>query len=130
MSECGSFARGHLQLSSNCCRVCFALSFFVTMKETGSFCFSPTLHELQYISVTSGFTRFSMKTKNVSRGLISLYVNFHNNRTMSSTNLHVKSCRWGGGKRAKKSYYFQKISETAELENSLFFWLFFLVRLL
>ena len=72
-----------------------------TMKETGSFCFSPTLHELQYISVTSGFTRFSMKTKNVSRGLISLYVNFHNNRTMSSTNLHVKNCRWGGGGRKK-----------------------------
>ena len=27
-----------------------------------------------------------------------LNVNFHNNRIMSSTNLHVKNCRWGGGK--------------------------------
>ena len=37
-----------------------------------------------------------MKTKYVFCGLISLYVNFHNNRTMWSTNLHVKICRWGG----------------------------------
>ena len=37
-----------------------------------------------------------MKTKYVCHGLISLYVNFHNNRTMSSsTNLLVKICRWG-----------------------------------
>ena len=36
-----------------------------------------------------------MKTKYVCRGLISLYVKFHNNRTMWSTNLHVKICRWG-----------------------------------
>ena len=36
-----------------------------------------------------------MKTKYVCSGLISLYVNFHNNRTMSSTNLHVINCRWG-----------------------------------
>ena len=38
-----------------------------------------------------------MKTKYVCRGLISLYVNFYNNRTMWSTNLYVKTCRWGGG---------------------------------
>ena len=38
-----------------------------------------------------------MKTKYVCRGIISLYVNFHNNRTMWSTNLHVKICSWGGG---------------------------------
>ena len=38
-----------------------------------------------------------MKTKYVCRGIISLYVNFPNNRTMWSTNLHVKICRWGGG---------------------------------
>ena len=38
-----------------------------------------------------------MKTKYVCRGLIGLYVNFHNNRKMWSTNLHVKICRWGGG---------------------------------
>ena len=47
-----------------------------------------------------------MKTKYVCRGLISLYVNFHNNRTMWSTNLHVKICRWGGGK--EKEPLFQK----------------------
>ena len=42
-----------------------------------------------------------MKTKYVCRGLISLYVNFRNNRTMWSTNLHVKIGRWGNGKRAQ-----------------------------
>ena len=36
-----------------------------------------------------------MKTEYVCRGLISLYVNFHNNQTMWSTNLHVKIGRWG-----------------------------------
>ena len=36
-----------------------------------------------------------MKTKYVCRGLISLYVNFHNNWTMWSLNLHLKVCRWG-----------------------------------
>ena len=39
-----------------------------------------------------------MKTKYVCHGLFSLYVNFHNNRTMWSTNLLVKIFRWGGGK--------------------------------
>ena len=58
----------------------------------------PTSHELQYISVTSGFKRLSMKTKYVCRGFISPYVIFHYNRTMWSTNLHVKICRWGGAK--------------------------------
>ena len=43
-----------------------------------------------------------MNTKYVCRGLISLYVNFHNNPIKWSTNLHVKIRRWGGkGKRAK-----------------------------
>ena len=48
-----------------------------------------------------------MKTKYVCRDLISLYVNFHNNRTMWSTNLHVKICRWGGGGKEKEpaSFY-------------------------
>ena len=50
-----------------------------------------------------------MKTKYVCHDLFSLYVNFHNNRTMWSTNLLVKICRWGGGrglgKRAKISLY-------------------------
>ena len=36
-----------------------------------------------------------MNTKYVCRGFISLYANFHNNRTMSSTNLQVKNCKWG-----------------------------------
>ena len=59
------------------------------------FTFPSTSHELQYISVTSGFTRLSMKIKYVCRDLISLYENFHNNRTMRTLNLHVKNCRWG-----------------------------------
>ena len=73
------------------------------ISKIGSFSFPnpPTSHELQYISVTSGFTRLSMKTKFVCRGLISLYVNFHENWTMWSTNLLVKICRWGGGGRKK-----------------------------
>ena len=46
-----------------------------------------------------------MNTKYVCRALISLYENFHNSRTMWSTNLHVKICRWGGkGKRAVNSF--------------------------
>ena len=43
-----------------------------------------------------------MKTKYVCRGLISLYVNFHNNWTMWSLNLHVKICRWGERKKSLK----------------------------
>ena len=35
-----------------------------------------------------------MKTKYVCRGLISLYKNFHNNRTMWSAKLYVNICRW------------------------------------
>ena len=34
-----------------------------------------------------------MKTKYVCHGFISPYVNFHYNRTMWSTKLHVKICR-------------------------------------
>ena len=46
-----------------------------------------------------------MKTEYVCRGLISSYVNFHYNRTMWSTKLHVKICRWGGeGKRAVETF--------------------------
>ena len=61
-----------------------------------------TSDELQFFSVTSGFTRLIMKTKYVCHGLISLYINFHNNRTMWSTNLLVKICRWGGGGKEKE----------------------------
>ena len=42
-----------------------------------------------------------MMSKYVCRGLISLYVKFHNNRTIWSINLHVKVCRWGGGGEGK-----------------------------
>ena len=56
----------------------------------------PPPHTSFNICVTSGFTRFSMKTKYVCRGFNSPYVNFHYNRTMWSTNLHVQNCRWGG----------------------------------
>ena len=73
-------------------------------RALGSFLYPPTSPELQYISVTSGFKRMSMETKYVCRGLISLYVSFHNNRTMCSTKLHVRICRvGGGGGRRKKS---------------------------
>ena len=44
-----------------------------------------------------------MKFKYVYHGLISLYVNFHNNRTMWSTNSLVKICRWGGGVKGKRA---------------------------
>ena len=74
----------------------FSTLGILLMSLEGSFCFPPpTSHELQYVSVTSGFTRLSMKTKYVCRGLISVYANFHKNRTMWSTNLNVKICRWG-----------------------------------
>ena len=43
-----------------------------------------------------------MKTEYVCRGLISSYVNFHYNRTMWSTKLHVKICRCGGGGKEKE----------------------------
>ena len=36
-----------------------------------------------------------MKTKFVCRGLLRMCVNFHNNRTMWSTNLHVKFLQVG-----------------------------------
>ena len=58
-------------------------------KRAALFPFPPTSRQFQLIKVTSGFTRLSMKTKYVCRGLISLYGNFHNNRTMWSTNLQV-----------------------------------------
>ena len=45
-----------------------------------------------------------MKTKYVCRGLISLYVNLYYNRTMWSTNLHEKNCRWGEKEKEPKWY--------------------------
>ena len=44
-----------------------------------------------------------MKTKHVCRGLISPYVSFHYNRTIWSTNLHVKVCRLGEKEKEPKS---------------------------
>ena len=44
-----------------------------------------------------------MKTKYVCRGLVSLYEYFHNNRTMWSTNLRVKICRWGEKEKEPKT---------------------------
>ena len=65
----------------------------------------PHLTRASFFSVTSGFTRLSITTKYVCRGLIRLHVNFHSNRTKWSTNLHVKICRRGEGKRAYISFY-------------------------
>ena len=56
-----------------------------------------------------------MKTKYVCRGLISLYVNFHSNRTMWSTNLHVKFCRWGGGGKEKEPMFFLPVQPAVKL---------------
>ena len=39
-----------------------------------------------------------MKTKNVCQGLISLHVNFYDNRTKLTGTSNLKNCRWGGGK--------------------------------
>ena len=68
------------------------------------FFFHPTSHELHFFSVTSGFTRLSMKTKYICRGLISLYVNFHNNPIKWSTNLHKKIRRWGEKEKEPKAW--------------------------
>ena len=77
--------------------------------------------------------RLSMHTKYVCRGLINLYVNFHNNRTMWSTNLHVKLCRWGGGGGKSRKVILNRLSynefqkkSKVELEKSLVLLLTFL----
>ena len=46
-----------------------------------SFSFSPTSQKYQFHSVTSGFTRLSMKAKYVYHSLISLYAQFDINPT-------------------------------------------------
>ena len=91
------------------------LRFFETLairggsRIFGSFSFSPTSHELQCISVTSGFTRLSTTTYMFVVALFRLYVKFHNNRTSTCKKLQVgekKKSRiflagggysWGGG---------------------------------
>ena len=80
------FERGELEKSQ------FFDCFFdllLILLKTNTFQIPPASHELQYFSVTSGFMRMSMKTKYVCRGLICLNANFHINRTMWSTFLHV-----------------------------------------
>ena len=61
-----------------------------------------------------------MKIKYVYHGLISLYFNFHNNRTMWSTNLLVKKLQVGGGKEKEPKFpliYFYHIGK-AELRTN------------
>ena len=62
-----------------------------------------------------------MKTKYVCRGPISLYVKFHNNRTMWSTNLHVKICRWGGGGKGKRAVFFINLNLKKNVKNQAIF---------
>ena len=52
-----------------------------------------------------------MKSKYVCRGLVSLYVYFHNNRTMWSTNLHIKLGRWGERKKSRELQKAKKFSK-------------------
>ena len=96
----------------------------------------PTSNELHFFSATSGFTRLSMKTKYVCRGLISIYVNFHNNPNKWSTNLHVKIRRWGKRKKSRllNSNQIGSFSFSPHLQFFIFevtvhfvrFWFFFL----
>ena len=58
-----------------------------------SFSFPPTLPELHFFSVMSGFMRLIIKTN--CPGRISLLINLHNNRTMWSRILRVKNCKSG-----------------------------------
>ena len=51
-------------------------------KEPGSFSFPPpTSFKHEFYGLTSGFTRLIMKSKYACYGLISLHVDFHDNRT-------------------------------------------------
>ena len=93
----GGLEKSHKHFRQKKSEMAFTFSPLVYVLEwTALFPFPPTSHDLQYISETSGFKRLSMKTKYVCRSLISLYVNFHSNRTMLSINLHIKTWRLGG----------------------------------
>ena len=46
-----------------------------------------------------------MKTKYVCHGLISLHVNFHDNRTMQTLILFMKNCRWGGEQEKEPRFF-------------------------
>ena len=50
--------------------------------KSGSYFFTPTSHKHQFFDLRSGFTRLIMKIKYGCHGLVSLHVNFHDNRTM------------------------------------------------
>ena len=56
----------------------------------------PTSLKHKIYGLTSGFTRLIMKIKYVCHGLISLHVNFHDNRTKWTLTSNIKICRWGG----------------------------------
>ena len=59
------------------------------------FPFPPTSLKHEFYALTSGFTRLIMKTKYVCHNLISLHVNFHDNRKKRTVTLNIKICRWG-----------------------------------
>ena len=69
------------------------------------FFFPHTSHDHQFYGVTSGFTRLNMRTKCVLHILISRHVNFHNDRTMWTVTIPVKTCRWGGRKKSQTLYW-------------------------
>ena len=56
----------------------------------------PTSHKHEFYGLTSDFTRLIMKTKYVCHSLISLYVNFHDNRTKVNRNFKYKNLQVGG----------------------------------
>ena len=56
----------------------------------------PTSLKHEFYGLTSGFTRLIMKIKYVCHGLVSLHVNFYDNRTKWTLTSIIKICRWGG----------------------------------
>ena len=62
----------------------------------------PTSLKHELYGLTSSFTRLIMQIKYVCQDVISLHVNFYDNRTKWTVTSNIKICRWGGkGKRAK-----------------------------
>ena len=55
----------------------------------------PTSRKHEFYSLTSSFRRLILNTKYVCYGLISLHVNFHDNRTKWTVISNWKICRWG-----------------------------------
>ena len=70
----------------------------------------PTSLKHEFYALTSGFTRLIMKTKYVCHGLISLHVNFHDNRKKRTVTLNIKSCRWGKRKKSRNLFRFRNTS--------------------